>query len=439
VTSLKDVLARQIPVARQHAKDLVKQHGNKIVDQVSVEQVFGGMRGISCLICDTSSVPPDKGLIIRGHPIGEVAGVLPAEIFWLLLTGELPSKDGLAGLQDELRKRATVPDYVWKVLDAMPDNAHPMMLFSAAILAMEGESVFRQRYDQGMRKEDFWDATYEDSLNLIARVTVIAAGIYRKKYNKGPRIDADPKLEWGANYARMLGVPDASGEFRKLMNLYLVLHCDHENGNVSAMTSFTVNSALSDLYYSVSAGMSGLAGPLHGLANQECLNWILELMEKYNGAPTKDQVRQFAEETLKEGKVIPGYGHGVLRITDPRFTCFHEFGQKHCPNEPIFKTVATVFDVVPDVLRKLHKIKNPLPNVDAASGSLLHSYGLKEAGYYTVLFGVSRTLGLAAQAIWCRALQMPISRPKSVTTEWIEKAAKAAQATANRESGRLQS
>jgi citrate synthase len=436
VTSLKQVLARQVPAARQHAKDLIKQHGNKIVDQVTLEQVYGGMRGISCLVCDTSSVPPEKGLIIRGRPIAELANKLPAEVFWLLLTGEFPDAAGLADLQNELKVRATVPDYVWKVLDALPDDTHPMCSFATAILAMERESVFRKRYDEGMPRDEYWDATFEDTLNLLARVPAIAAGIYRKKFNKGPRIERDKNLDWGSSYAQMLGIPDPTGEFQKLMNLYLVLHCDHENGNVSAMTTYTVNSALSDMYYSFSAGLNGLAGPLHGLANQECLKWILDLMNTFKGVPTKDQVREYAENALKTGK-IPGYGHGVLRVTDPRFTCFHDFGSKYCPNDPVFKTVATVFDVVPDCLKRLTRTKDPWPNVDAASGALLYHYGLTEANYYTVLFGVSRTLGVGAQAILARALEMPISRPKSVTTEWLEKTAKAASAAPTRDSQRI--
>jgi len=305
----------------------------------------------------------------------------------------------------------------------MPADAHTMCLFSTAILCMEGESVFRQRYETNLRKDDFWEPTLEDALNIIARLPAIAAGIYRKKFNKGARINDGGNLSWGASYAKMLGIPDPNGEFTKLINLYLVLHCDHENGNVSAMASYTVNSALSDLYYSFSAGMNGLAGPLHGLANQECLLWILDLMKKFNGPPTREQIREFAEATLKSGKVIPGYGHGVLRVTDPRFTSFHDFGKKYCPSDPVFQTVATIFDVVPDILKTINKIKDPWPNVDAASGSLLHHYGLTEAVYYTVLFGVSRALGVCAQAVWCRALGFPLSRPKSVTTEWIEKRA----------------
>ena len=424
MSTLKEVLAAKIPAMRQQVKDFAKEHGAKAVDKVTVEQIYGGMRGISCLLCDTSSVPADKGLIVRGRPIAELAERLPEEVFWLLLTGELPNKAELENLQADLRARAKVPPHVWKVLEAMPPESHSMCLFNTAILAMEGESIFRKRYDEGMRKEDYWEPTLEDSLNIIARVPAIAAGIYRMKFSKGARLPEDSKLDWGANYARMLGIPDPSGEFARLMRLYLVLHCDHENGNVSAMATYCVNSALADMYYSYSAGMSGLAGPLHGLANQEGLNWILEAVQKFGGSPTHDQMKAHAAETLNAGKVIPGYGHGVLRVTDPRFECFFEFGKKHCPNDPIFKTVVTVFETVPDVLKQIHKIKNPWPNVDAASGSLLYHYGLKETLYYTVLFGVSRSLGVCAQSILARALSFPILRPKSVTTEWLAAAVK---------------
>ena len=431
MTNLKDVLAAQIPAARQRVKDLLKQYGARIIDHVTLEQALGGMRGISCLLCDTSSVPADTGLIVRGHPIAEVAERVPEEILWLLLTGSLPDKAGLDSLQADLKQRAQVPEYVWKVLDAIPASTHPMCMFSSAILCMEGESVFRQRYDNGLRKDDYWEPTLEDALNIIARVPAVAAGIYRKKFNKGPRIAGNPALDWGANYAHMLGIPPANGEFARLMHLYLVLHCDHENGNVSALATSTVNSALSDLYYSLSAGMNGLAGPLHGLANQECLMWILELMRKFNGAPTRAQAQEYTQATLKAGKIVPGYGHGVLRVTDPRFTCFYNFGKKHCANDPVFQTVATVFDVVPDILKQSNKIKDPWPNVDAASGSLLYHYGLTEPVYYTVLFGVSRALGVCAQAVWSRALGQPIIRPKSVTTEWLENAAKSGISSRN--------
>jgi citrate synthase len=420
MSKLHDKLAAEIPALRDEVRKLTKEHGAKVISQVTVEQAYGGMRGVKSLVCDTSEVPPDKGLIIRGIPVAQLTGKLPEEVLWLLLTGSLPNQAELEDLQADLRTRAHVPDYVWAVLKAMPADSHPMVMLNTAILVAEKESIFRQRYDAGMKKDQYWDATLEDALNIIAMLPSVAAGIYRMRFGKGERIPSNPALDWGADYAHMLGLPDPKGEFAALMRLYLVLHSDHESGNVSAMTTATVNSALSDLYYSLSAGLNGLAGPLHGLANQECLAWILETNKKFGGHPTADQLKAYAEETLAAGRVVPGYGHAVLRVTDPRFDAFLAFGKKYCAGDPVFDTVARVFDTVPDVLKQVQKIKDPWPNVDAGSGGLLYHYGMTEFPYYTVLFSVSRALGVCSQAVMARGLGLPITRPKSVTTAWIK-------------------
>jgi citrate synthase len=212
------------------------------------------------------------------------------------------------------------------------------------------------------------------------------------------------------------------------MRLYLVIHSDHEGGNVSAHTTHLVGSALSDAYYSLSAGMNGLAGPLHGLANQEVLRWIMDLMKQLGGVPTQDQLVKYLWDTLNAGKVVPGYGHAVLRKTDPRYVAQREFGLKHLPDDEIFKVVSMVYEVAPDILTKHGKTKNPWPNVDAHSGCLLWHYGVEEYDFYTVFFGVSRAMGVLAQLVWSRALGLPIERPKSVTTDWIEAQVKAAAA-----------
>lgn len=418
--TLKEKLAEQIPVLRDEVKTLLKQYGDKVVSEITVAQIFGGLRGVKALVCDTSSVPPERGLLIRGIPVAELTDKLPEEIFYLLLTGELPDEESLKLLMQDLKKRRKVPDYVWKVLKAMPKDSHPMCMLNTAILVMEKESIFKKQYDKGLKKEDFWIYTLEDALNLVARVPIVAAGIYRMKYNKGPRIPSDPKLDMGADFAKMLGIKDPNGEFTKLMRLYLVLHSDHESGNVSAATVQTVASALSDLYYALSAGLNGLAGPLHGLANQECLKFVLDLKKHFKGLPTDEQLRQFARDWLNSGKVIPGYGHAVLRITDPRFDAFLKFGQTYCAKDQIFQIVEKIFNVVPQVLMEQGKAKDPWPNVDAGSGALLWHYGMKEFDYYTVLFAVSRTLGVTAQTVIARAVGMPIVRPKSVTTQWIK-------------------
>jgi citrate synthase len=296
-----------------------------------------------------------------------------------------------------------------------------MAMFNTAILVMQKESEFAKKYAEGMKKDAYWGPTLEDSLNIIAKLPAIGAYVYRKRFNKGARIESNKNADWGQNYAHMLGLPDPNGELTKLMQLYLTLHCDHEGGNVSAYSAATINSALSDMYYSLSGGLNGLAGPLHGLANQECLGWVIETMKKFNGAPTEQELEKFAWETLESGKVVPGYGHAVLRITDPRFDAFLAFGKKYMAEDPVFQTVERVFNVVPEVLKQVQKIKDPWPNVDAGSGALLYHYGMTEFSYYTVLFSISRALGICAQGVVARAMGYAITRPKSLPTSEYKK------------------
>ncbi|MBU0637292.1 MAG: citrate (Si)-synthase [Planctomycetes bacterium] len=431
--TLQEVLGDKIIKYREDVRETVKKYGDKVISQVTVAQAYGGMRGVKGMICDTSVVEPDTGLIVRGHPLLEIKHLWPEEVFFLLLTGEMPDEEAKGALQREFDRHSQVPTYVWNLLGAMPKDTHPMCMLDTAILVMERESIFRNWYDRGMAREDYWRATLGDALNILAKLPVIAAGIYRMRYEKGSVMSWTHGLDYGANYANMLGIADPLGTFAKLMRLYLNLHADHEGGNVSANTCHTVGSALSDAYYSVSAGLNGLAGPLHGLANQECLRWILEMIDKFGGVPSEEQLREVAFDTLRSGRVIPGYGHAVLRVTDPRYAGFHEFGQAHFTADPVFQTVDRVFQVVPKVLKEYSEErvkagKNPIancwPNVDAISGSLLYHFGLTEFPYYTVLFSVSRTMGMLAQLILNRALGTAITRPKSVSTEWIKANAK---------------
>ncbi|MDO9170993.1 MAG: citrate/2-methylcitrate synthase, partial [bacterium] len=262
MAKLQTRMAQLIPEWRQEIRTLVQTHGDTKISDVTVAQAYGGMRGVKGMVCDTSEVPPDVGLLIRGTPIAELADRTPEDVFYLLCTGEMPSSRDSKALQQDLAERARVPAYVWRVLEAMPKDSHPMCMFDTAILAMERESKFRDAYYEGMNKLDYWKPTLEDSLDLIAKLPAIAAGIYRMRYRKGPRISPKKDLTWSQNFAHMLGVKDPDGEFAECMRLYLVLHCDHEGGNVSAHTCHLVGSALSNAYYSVSAALNGLAGPL---------------------------------------------------------------------------------------------------------------------------------------------------------------------------------
>lgn len=421
MTTLREKLGIAIPRMSNDITNLIYHHKDDVISNVTVKQAYGGMRGVIGMVCNTSYVDPMKGLHIRGIPITEISDKLPEEIFYLLCSGELPDEDSLEQLQQELHLRSDVPAYVWDVLLSLPKETHPMTMLSLAILALEGTSIFKIKYASGLRKADYWEVTLDDSLELLAKLPTIAAGIYKIRFSKGDLVSYDDTLDWAGNLANMLDIPDPDGRFRQLIRLYLVLHCDHEGGNVSAFTSRVVNSALSNLYLAVSSGLNGLAGPLHGLANQECLKYVLSILEKYKKIPSKKELSEFVLSTLNIGKVIPGYGHAVLRATDPRFTAFMEFGRENCPNSEVFQLVQRLYDVVPPILKDYDggKIANPWPNVDAISGALLFNYGLTLFDFYTVMFGVSRVLGFCAQAILARGLNAPIIRPKSVTNEWL--------------------
>ena len=429
--NLKEKIAVQLPAWRERVRKLVKESGAVKIGEVNIGQVYGGMRDVRGLVTDISYVDSNEGIRFRGFTIPELLEKLPkppgAEmpyvggLYYLLLVGSIPTREEACEVEKEWRARGQVPQYVMDILRAAPLDTHPMALFSMAILALQRESIFSYQYHHGLKRDAYWEPTLEDSLNLMAKLPGIAAFIYRLKYKGGDLIASDPSLDWGANFAHMMGITDPG--YQDLSRLYFLLHSDHESGNVSAHATHLVGSSLSDVYFAASAGMNGLAGPLHGLANQECLAWLLDVFNKYGHVPSRDELYKFAWETLNSGQVIPGYGHAVLRITDPRFTAQYQFGMQHFPDDDIFKLATMVYDVVPDVLREQGKAKDPWPNVDAISGALQYHYGVREFDFYTVMFGVSRILGVSANLVWARALGQPIERPKSVTTAMLEEAA----------------
>lgn len=426
---IKDLFKVKADVQAKEIKSILEQHGNKKIEDVTLAQVYQGMRGITGLVTETSLLDANEGIRFRGFSIPELREKLPKSeggseplpegLFYLMLIGEVPNQEQVDHVSATWARRSHVPNYVFDVIESFPASAHPMTQFTAAILALQTESKFAKAYSEGISKKEYWAYVYEDTMTLIARLPRVAAYIYRRKYKNGDHIQPDGMLDWSANFAHMLGFEDEG--FKELMRLYLTIHADHEGGNVSAHATHLVGSALSDPYLSFAAGMTGLAGPLHGLANQEVIRWIEEMCKELDTQnPSKEQIADYIRKTLTEGKVVPGYGHAVLRKTDPRFTAQMEFAKRHCPDNPIVQTVWNVYEVAPPILEGTGKIKNPWPNVDAHSGALLKHYGLVEEDFYTVLFGVSRALGVLASLCWDRALGFPIERPKSVTTEWVK-------------------
>jgi len=426
---LHDKIAEQLPGWRERYRALAKEHADVAVGHVTVGEVVGGMRDIKSLVTDISFVDPAEGIRFRGMSIPEVLKALPKArgnkiplvggLYYLLIVGEVPTKEQALEVEAEWAKRATVPDYVFKMIKSMPHETHPMTLFSQAVLALQNGSTFAHKY-HSMKKDAYWEAALDDSMDLTAKLPVIAAFIYRLKYfgEKG-KPKYNPKLDYGANFSRMMKVEDKKG-YAELARLYFILHSDHESGNASAHATHLAGSTLSDVYYAFSAGLNALAGPLHGLANQECLGWLMDVHKQFGRVPSRDELYKFAWDTLNGGHVIPGYGHAVLRVPDPRFTAQMEFAKKRFPEDELIQLADLVFDVVPAVLKEQGKAKNPAPNVDAISGSLQYHYGVRDFDFYTVLFGVGRALGVTANYVWARALGFPIERPKSLTTKMLE-------------------
>lgn len=430
MTGLKEVFQSKLQPFRDVVQSIIKNHGELKISDVTVAQAYGGMRSVKCMVYETSALDPMEGIRFRGFSIPQLRDILPKAqggeeplpegLFYLLLTGDVPTAAQAQDVSRMWREREDLPEYVKRALDALPVTTHPMTQLSIGIAAMQNASLFARKYREGLSKYELWDPMYEDTINLLAALPLLAAYIYRRTYHRGQHIAPGPKdLDWGANFAHMLGFD--TFEFKELMRLYLVLHADHEGGNVSAHTIHLVGSALSDAYLALAAGMNGLAGPLHGLANQEVLRWIMNVRDHLGTAkPTKDNLQKYVWDTLNSGQVVPGYGHAVLRKTDPRYEAQREFALKHMPDDEIFQIVSILYDVVPPILLEQGKAKNPWPNVDAHSGCLLVHYGMTEYDFYTVLFGVSRALGTLASLVWSRGLNLPLERPKSVTTEWIK-------------------
>ncbi|BEI84122.1 hypothetical protein CcaverHIS002_0407260 [Cutaneotrichosporon cavernicola] len=426
--SLKERLAELIPKEIENVKEVRAKYGNKSFGDNTVDQMYGGMRGVKGLVWEGSVLDADEGIRFRGLSIPEAQKALPKApggseplpegLFWLLVTGEVPTDEQVKGLSAEWAARAEIPDFVKELLDRCPNTLHPMSQFSLAVTALNHDSAFAKAYANGVNKKEYWQTTYEDSMDLIAKLPAIAARIFRNVYGDGKVPAIDPTKDYSANFSNMLGY--SSEEFIELMRLYITIHSDHEGGNVSAHTGHLVGSALSDPFLSYSAALNGLAGPLHGLANQEVLRWIQKMQGVVGNNPTDEKVAEYVWSTLKGGQVVPGYGHAVLRKTDPRYTAQREFALRHLPEDPLFKLVAQIYKIVPNILLEAGKAKNPWPNVDAHSGVLLTYYGLNQQDFYTVLFGVSRALGVASQLIWDRALGMPLERPKSFSTEAIK-------------------
>ncbi|CED84246.1 citrate synthase [Phaffia rhodozyma] len=448
-----------IPIKREKVAALKKNHGSLELETIKLDHILNGGRGLTTLLWEGSSLDPNEGIRFRSRTLPEILKTLPnpraESMFWYLLTGEVPTKDEAVGFSKDLAKISGLGREVENVMDSLPRATHPMTQLQIGVALLANQSAFSPLYasETPLAKSEYWRSTLDDSLALVAKLPSLAARIYRNTYFPNRELAHSGKQagdlihSYASTMKYMISsdkdAPCRSVTFEEYLGLYIALHSDHEGGNVSAHATQLVGSALVNPFTAYSAGVAGLSGPLHGLANQNVLKFILQMQAKLSANPTEqdesdeqappkqitdEDVKTYLWDYLKSGRVIPGYGHAVLRSTDPRFTALQDFTQRHAKefeNSEVVRLVKVLAEITPGVLKEHGKTKNPNPNVDATSGCLLHHYGLTQIDYYTVIFGISRAIGTSAQLVWDRALGLPIERPKSITLDGLERLARA--------------
>lgn len=356
---------------------------SKVLFEITEKHLDTGLRGFPVGRVRTSRVDPQEGVSYVGRPIAELAKMDPEAVIFLLLNKRLPEADELAEIKADLAERSVVEPQVLSVLASLPKEGHPMEWFITGLnlLGMTGKTADNNYY--------------EDALNAMARIPTVVAAVFRLRSGWGDVIAPKPELGLVENFVHMLGVPGGDNEaLTKLLRKFYILHMDHGGGNLSTFTGKAVASGLADVYASLSAAMCGLYGPRHGRANQNCLAFVREV-----GTFDKGELDTIIRNRLANKKLIFGFGHAVLRAEDPRATVQYELGQEICGDDPLFKTALALREVAVNVLKENPKVSNPYPNVDAVSGTLLNASGLTNSDFYTVLFGLARCSGIAAQIV----------------------------------------
>jgi citrate synthase len=373
-----------------------------VIFNVQESHLDTGLRGIPVGTCRTSFVDAIDGVHYVGYPISDLAECEPEDIVFLLFEKRLPTAEESAKFRDELAHRAEIPTGALRVLESLDAGCgHPMDWLSIGIMALGAAETTGD--------------VRQDGLNLIARMPELMARIFLQRGAKGrPGKPSDPSLGMVENFVNLLGIEGAEAErMARVLRVFLVLHMDHGGGNLSTFAGKSVASGRASLYSSISSAMNALSGPLHGRANQSCLEFV-----KRVGTSDEVEVEEFVRAELAAGRPIYGFGHAVLRAEDPRARVQIELGAKVCPDDELYQTVKILRRVVPRILSENPRISNPNANVDLASGTLLHSVGFRKPDYYTTFFGWARVVGISAQILDERNSRggrgVPLYRPKYI-------------------------
>lgn len=375
-----------------------------VLFEVTKESLETGMRGFPVGYCTTSSVDPVKGLFYVGKPVSELSNWSPESVIYLLYHGIEGTDEQLRKFSDELKKRSKCSAEVLKQIRMLPRRGHPMQLLICALTLcgmFEGTGDYK-----------------EDCLNLIAKIPVLVAHLINYHADWHGNNPSKPELGYMENFTQMLNVPNADLKMlTRVFKLFTILHYDHGGGNLSAFVGKAIASGLQDMYGSVAGAMSALAGPRHGKANQDCLEFVKDVLKEVGPNATPENVYDLIQKRLENNQLVFGFGHAVLRVEDPRATILYELAEKEFSEEPLVKAALLLRSEGPKILGKNPKISNPYPNVDAISGTVLTAAGFPYSEYYTVLFGLARVVGIARQIVYerCEAREgkgTPIVRPK---------------------------
>lgn len=376
---------------------------SEVLFELTRDHLETGLRGVPVGYCPTSKVDPVEGLFYGGYPISELSEKEPEEIIFLLLNRELPDPSQLSEFKKELISHSKLPLGVIDGLRALPKDGHPMKWFVAGLNLMG-------MFAPGTSYKD-------EAIRVIAQMPEMVAAIYRIRAGWGEPRQSKPELGYMENFVQMLDSPDAKPGLIRLMKVFDILHFDHGGGNLSTFIGKAVASGHEDIYGSLIGAMSGLAGPLHGMANQECLRFLKRALVVVKDPTDEDAIRAYIQKLWDNKDKLFGFGHAVLRVEDPRATVQYELGQEIAGNNELFQMALSMRKLGVEFLSTQEKVSNPFPNVDAVSGSLLTAEGLTDETYYTVLFGLSRCVGIAAQIVYEReeargGKGTPIIRPK---------------------------
>ena len=336
-----------------------------------------GLEGVIALESELSSINGQEGrLIYRGYDINDLAeGASFEEVVYLLSNGELPTRDQLDDLRQQLRSERTLPTPVMEFLRNIPDDAHPMAVLQTVVSALGLYDDEANAMDEASNRRK--------AVRILAQIPAIIAAFDRLR--KG--LEPIPPLEDGSmahNFLYMLNGEEPGEAAERTFDVCLVLHADH-GLNASTFTNRVIGSTMSDMYSAIPGAIGALKGPLHGGANREVMRMLLEIDEQ--GADPAEYVR----EKLAAGERVMGFGHRVYRTMDPRAAILRDMVQELSEKEGAMKW----YEYSMAILETMRDEKGIDPNVDFFSASTYYQLGI-DPDLFTPIFALSRTAGWTA-------------------------------------------